>query len=719
MPNEPLYIQASALKARDIYLVEDDAEVLSLEAADQDGEDKKLKKFSISAYNGGKMNVGFGLPVVVDLSGMKVSSKSRPILKDHDPGKVVGHTDKIQISGGSIKASGVVSGSNLHAEEVVMSSANGFPWQASIGASIERHVEVARGETVQVNGRKFAGPLIVARKSTLKEISFVALGADDSTSARVAATNNNSEPETITMEFEKWLEAQGFKLEDLSDDQVKNLKATYELVTANAEQDDDGDADDAPEPKKVKAKADNDDDESFDLKAAVAEMRAEALRIGDIKEVAKDHPEIMAKAIEKEWSKERTELEVLRAARPSAPNINTGAGRVNELNEDVLTAAICMAGRLKDVEKQFDEKTLDAAHKRYRGNVGLQEVLADAANANGYVGSPSFRRDGRGILEAAFSNNPSQSIQAAGGFSGLSITGVLSNTANKFLLQGYNAVEATWSEISNIRNVSDFKQHTSYNLIGDLEYVEVGAGGTIPHGTLSDESFTNQAKTYARMLAITRQDIINDDLGALTAVPTKLGRGAALKMNKIFWTEFLDNTSFFTSGRNNLATTNSLSIGGLTAAELLFLDQKSPENADGETGSPLGIMPSILLVPNALNVTATQLMNTTQVNEQAVADSATGVPVPNSNPHAGKFRVVRSSYLSDSTLGGAQSTSTWYLLANPMDLPTIEVAALNGNTSPTVETADADFSTLGIQMRGYSDVGVNKQNYLAGVKSTA
>jgi hypothetical protein len=266
-----------------------------------------------------------------------------------------------------------------------------------------------------------------------------------------------------------------------------------------------------------------------------------------------------------------------------------------------------------------------------------------------------------------------------------------------------------------MRTVSDFKQHTSYNLIGDLEYEEVGAGGSIKHGTLSDESFTNQAKTYARMLAITRQDIINDDLGALTAVPTKLGRGAALKMNKIFWAEFLDNNSFFTSGRNNLETSNALSIGGLTTAELAFLEQKSPDNADGEAGSPLGIMPSILLVPNGLNVTATQLMNTTNVDVTTTANT----PLPNSNPHAGKFRVVRSSYLSDATLGGAYSATTWYLLADPMDLPVIEVAALNGNTSPTIETADADFSTLGIQMRGYSDVGVNKQNYLAGVKSTA
>lgn len=704
------YIQAGAKDAsRDIFLLEADAEVLELQAAEQDGDEDApaLKKFSISAYNGGKMNVGFGLPVVVDLSGMKVTSKARPILKDHDPGKVVGHTTAVKINAGSIRADGLVSGTNDYAKEVVASSAQGFPWQASIGASVERLVEVDRGEKVQVNGRTFTGPLVVARQSTLKEISFVALGADDTTSARVAANQHNSQLETITMGFEAWLEAQGLKLADLSEDSVSKLQATYDQIQAMSQNDDADAGDDAV--------AGDAADIQADAKQAIADLRAEQKRIASVNAVAKDHPEIAAQAIEKGWSPERAELQVLRAARPQAPNVNVGAGRGPAVSEDVVTAAICMAGNLKDVESEFDEKTLDAAHARYKGRIGLQEVLMEAANANGYAGSMSFRRDPRGILEAAFS----QGVQAAGGFSTMSITNVLSNTANKFLLQGYNAIESTWREISTTRSVSDFKQVTSYNLIGDLEYDEVGAGGEIKHGTMSDEQFTNQAKTYAKMLAITRQDQINDDLGALTAVPTRLGRGAGLKANKVFWTEFLDNTSFFTAGNSNLETSNALSIGGLTTAELAFLDQKTPENADGATGSPLGISPSILLVPNALNVTASQLMASTQVNEQAVVDDVNRVEVPNSNPHAGKFRVVRSSYLNDSTLGGAYSATTWYLLANPMDLPTIEVAALNGRVEPTVETADADFNTLGIQMRGYADFGVSKQNPLAGVKSTA
>jgi hypothetical protein len=45
------------------------------------------------------------------------------------------------------------------------------------------------------------------------------------------------------------------------------------------------------------------------------------------------------------------------------------------------------------------------------------------------------------------------------------------------------------------------------------------------------------------------------------------------------------------------------------------------------------------------------------------------------------------------------------------------VSFLNGQQSPVVESADADFNTLGIQFRGYHDFGVDKAEYVAGVKS--
>ena len=46
----------------------------------------------------------------------------------------------------------------------------------------------------------------------------------------------------------------------------------------------------------------------------------------------------------------------------------------------------------------------------------------------------------------------------------------------------------------------------------------------------------------------------------------------------------------------------------------------------------------------------------------------------------------------------------------------MEVAFLNGQENPTVEQAEADFNTLGIQFRGYIDFGAAMQDPRAVVK---
>ena len=72
---------------------------------------------------------------------------------------------------------------------------------------------------------------------------------------------------------------------------------------------------------------------------------------------------------------------------------------------------------------------------------------------------------------------------------------ILSNVANKFLLDGFFSVERTWRNVCAIRNVSDFKTVTSYRLIGKDQYELVAPGGEIKHGTLGNETYSNRAAT--------------------------------------------------------------------------------------------------------------------------------------------------------------------------------------------------------------------------------
>jgi hypothetical protein len=353
---------------------------------------------------------------------------------------------------------------------------------------------------------------------------------------------------------------------------------------------------------------------------------------------------------------------------------------------------------LAKAEDQYDEPTLDAATRRFRGGIGLQELLLEAAWANGYSGR-SFR-ESREVLRYAFGRD----IQA--GLSGIDLGGILSNVANKFLLEGFYSVERAWRSICAVRNVPDFKTVTSYRLIGKDQYEQVGPGGELKHGTLGEEKFTNKADTYGLILTIDRRDIINDDLGALTLVPRKLGRGSGLKINDVFWTTFLNNAAFFSAANKNLlaGTDTALGIDGLTKAETAFLEQ-----VDGD-GKPIGVMPAVLLTPVGLSAIGTQLFKSLEIR-----DTTSGVKYPVANPHQGKFRAEVSRYLANPKYPGS-SAKAWYLLSDPNDLPVIEVAFLNGQEAPTIETAEADFNVLGVQLRGYHDFGCALQDPRGGVR---
>jgi hypothetical protein len=324
------------------------------------------------------------------------------------------------------------------------------------------------------------------------------------------------------------------------------------------------------------------------------------------------------------------------------------------------------------------------------------------AEANGF-NSRHSREVTIEAQRAAFGMLSPTKIQATQ-FSTINISTILSNVANKFLREGWMAVDQTPMNIAAIRPVQDFKQITTVSLTGDLMFRKLSATGEIQHGTVGEETYTNQADTYARMLAITRQDIVNDDVSALTSAPRRLGRGGMLKLNDIFWTTFLNNGAFFTVPRNNTLAGTALGLAGLATAEVTFMSQTDPD------GKPLGVQPAILLVPTALRATALTLMTSEKV--KGATDE------PDANIWRDRFIVESSEYMHNTAYTG-WSAAAWYLLANPNEMPVIEIAALNGNVMPVVETADADFNVLGIQMRGYSDVGVAQQEYRGGVRAIA
>lgn len=690
---------------------------LQLKAA----EGTKPRRFSILAYTGGPLPVsGFELPVVVDLAGLEAPGNV-PILLDHQNTveATLGVTDTIENDGRSLMLAGPVTGVSDKVQGVLQQGAAGHQWQASIGARIIEEIEIKAGESVEVNGRIQNGPFILARRAVLRETSVLPMGADGATAVNLAAAAA-AMLRGAAVSFEDWLKELGLSLDNMTPENRATLMKAWEMKSAppvQAENNMDPEKKDMPamsaaqmpEQKTAAAGA------TLDLTAA-AQLRREIAGIhrqhAEIQAKAAGHPDVIAAALENNWSAEKVELEILKRQVSSGRTRPTSFVSAQNGGDPsrILQAGLSMARQHKGTEKEYSDAELQAAQTQFRGRIGIQQVMLVAAAANGMSVMPGTKlHDGnlREVMTWAFGRN----IQA--GFSTVSLPGIFSNLANKELLQGFEEVANNWTEIAEIKSVSDFKTHTSYRLLDDMEYEELGPGGVIKHGKISEESYTRSADTYAKMFSLTRRDIINDDLSAFDDLRTRLGRGAARRLNRLVWTTFLSNhTTFWTTARTNYIEGGTTNLGtdgvGLSLGVKAFRQRLSPlvTGAESTSRMTLGGQPTKLLVPPELESVAEALY---------VARNLAAVKVSDTNIHAGKYRPVVATELSDSAYGGGYSSTAWYLFDDI--LKPVVVSFLNGQRSPTVESADADFNSLGIQLRGYHDFGCSQSEYLAGIKS--
>ena len=349
---------------------------------------------------------------------------------------------------------------------------------------------------------------------------------------------------------------------------------------------------------------------------------------------------------------------------------------------DVLQAAVEQAMGVTPT----DTKAADIADRKFHGQMGLKQLYTECAHAGGWNGYLN-----NGNLGEAVS-----AIKAS--FSTVNLPGILSNAINKRIKAGWDYAEDSWRKIADITSVSDYKQFSTYVLNSKGDYEEVANGGTIPTGELAETGYSNQLKRYGLMFSIDEMDIINDDLNAINQRAFQFGRKASLKLNKVFWTLFQTDTDFFKSANNNIVA----SAGALSADSLAKLVKAFRKQTD-VNGDILGYEPRILLVPAALEVEAQKLYDDAEIRDTTASKQyLTG------NPWRGKFVPVASAYLT--------SDDDYYLLADPTIAATMQVAFLNGQQAPVVESNPTNFDTFGISYRGKFSFGVAFMDTKAGIK---
>lgn len=648
-------------------------------------------RFTMVAYTGAAMRFpNQPHPVVVDLQGVSAAGTPLPILRDHDTAQRVGHGElEVDLTARRLVVSGVVSGAGDAAREVRQEAAAGMPWQASIGARIVAREFVPRGSSAVVNGRRFAGPVIVARRSTVFEVSWVVLGADPSTSSRIAATSaiaTKGQPMTL----DEYIADLGIDPATITAERRTELDTAFKIaqgeLRASAADDD---ADRADEVRTETGDA---------IRASRKRFAEETRRVEAIRDACgDDNPTIFARAVEEGWTLDRTKLEVLQVGRPQLDSTVRGdrsSIRATTKPVEVLTAATLMSLGFTDdaVFAKMDERSVNLADEKYRG-IGFRDLALLCAQ-NDTPNAPGVFRNGDEVIRAA--TGPSTS----------SLASVVSNVAGKVALMTYEAHEIVGRRIARSRPVPDFKVQERFRLVGSGAWQRVGDDGTLKAGLLDDDAYQAQAKTHGQLIKISRDKIVNDDLGILADVGEQMGHSGADLIDRLVFTLILNNTgTFFGAGNSNNLTGagSALSLDALDDARTLFRKAKAGPGTKAKDKRAINVPPRFILVPPELETLADVLYTATETNLAGSTDAEKA----NANPFKGKFEPIAHQYLSDTDFNSNASADTWYLAADPSRVHPIELSFLNGVETPTIRQVDGGAGFLGLCYEGFFDVGAS------------
>lgn len=269
---------------------------------------------------------------------------------------------------------------------------------------------------------------------------------------------------------------------------------------------------------------------------------------------------------------------------------------------------------------------------------------------------------------------------------------ILADVANKTLRQAYDAYPRTFLPFSRRRSAVDFKNINTVQLGEAPSLQKVNEKGEFTHGSIAESKETYKLATYGRIVSITRQVIINDDLSAFTRIPAGFGVAAATLESDTVWgiitsnPNMGDGVALFHANHANLLTGagTALALTGLGSAMAAMAKQKG---LDGVT--VLNVQPRYVAIPVALQLTAFQLIASTL----APAQAANVVP-----------EYIRALTPIAEPRLDASSTGAWYLFASPDQIDTIEYAYLEGQDGVYIETRQG-FDVDGVEIKARLDFG--------------
>lgn len=631
---------------------------------------------------------------VLLMSGVRLPSNGRvPLLDTHNrcgQGNVLGSFDSIRVQGTELIGRASFS-SVPDAEEAYIKVKEGHLTDVSVGYAVIAYTNVEDGKTTTVAGRTFTGPLRVVTDWELFELSLCPIGADPAAKAR-AKHKEGTMPNFINGKGKQGKRADTI-CEFLIDGvctleggplcQYLTENGCSKSVASAAQEGEDGagstDDTDTTTPEAVPEATGTEDAERAKGTATSA-VTAERQRISQIRNMCKVHAmpaQFESKMIDGGFTVDKVRaavLEHLEVRRAGGANFNAVSVGTTE-KEKVRSAAghgLLLRCGLAPDKIAKGGKLVGGAHE-FR-SMTMREMAREFLQRSGL----DCTGDVKSLIGRALTTTD--------------LPVLLADTAERMLLDGWENANRSWETWCGEGNVNDFRPNKAVGFDIEQTLEKVEEHGEYTYGTAAESAETYKVETYGKIFPITRQALINDDLGAFTRIAVAHGEAAMNTINKLAISVLVDNAKMQDGVPlfNTPSHKNRFVKGGgaptITNIGAVVTGMKKQTDA---AGNLIQVRPVFFIAPVAIETAAEVFFNSALIGTQAQPNMA--------NIYGGQvFTRVYDALLDE------KSGTDWYMAGQKGK--GVNIYFLSGQRTPRLEEKQG-WSVDGVEFKVSIDVG--------------
>lgn len=388
------------------------------------------------------------------------------------------------------------------------------------------------------------------------------------------------------------------------------------------------------------------------------------------------------------------------------------AGLDAELAQDMVKRNLSMADASAEIFKRLEEraqqqknKPEEAKEKKMEKRAMVIEALMYRADSGKFKCSEENELKGKSLVEIFESVIPRNAGESDSNFAKRAIVSsdladILVNASNKIVNETFGAAPVTYTKFTKPKALRDFKA-TPLVQLSKYGLSSVTEGGDYQEASLTDSKEEITLRQRGILLTLSLKAIINDDLGMLQDLPQLAQSAGALDVEDAVYgvinanAAMADGVALFHADHDNLinAAGTDVDVASMAAAEQLLAE------AVGLSGEKLELKPKFIIVSPKYAMKARQIVG-----------SMLPAVATNFNPYAGSgIEVIVTNRLTDK--------ESWYVVADPAQMPAIITGTLEGMDTPQV-SAEEQFSSSNMRLKVEYHNAAKALNYQAIVKLT-